>query len=413
MIGSDSPQSGGTLRAAWPGWQFIVLVLLLAFPSSGFMQKHGGLAGVVGYVAVVAVVLYSLWRFGACVAPWLGRYFGGLSVLLVAGLAVGFAMVHPIEDGRGIGRSSDRDDALNLAVTRMADGQSPYYPSDKFAGPLSVLPGAVVLAAPFVALGNSGYQNLFWLAAFLVAAWWWCRDRALALCLLSVPLALSPAALYEYVSGGDLLANGIYVAVFFLSALRAWSNPRGGRWSSWLACVLLGLGLASRPNFLLLMPLFGAVLWRTVGLRQAAVAAGLVVMVSVALTLPFYLHDPAGFTPLLARGKLAIIDHVMPSASMVMIGVTAGLAVFGGCWMWLFPAAELQRSFFRWSTAVTMCPMVCAVALATVWSGHLDFGFMGDRFGLMYVPFALLGWGGQWLLGCESLRIGAGKEPTA
>jgi hypothetical protein len=413
MIGSDSPQSGGTLRAAWPGWQFIVWVLLLAFPSSGLMQKHSGLAGVAGYVAMVAVVLWLLWRFGACVAPWLRRYFWGLSVLLLAGLAVGFAVVHPIEDGRGLGRSSDRDDALNLAVTRMAEGQTPYYGSDKFAGPLSVLPGAVVLAAPFVALGNSGYQNLFWLAVFLGAACWWCRDRALALCLLGVPLLLSPAALYEYVSGGDLLANGIYVAVFFLVALRAWSNPQRSRWSGWLACVLLGLGLASRPNFLLLMPLFGALLWRTVGVRQAAVAAGLVVMVSVALTLPFYLHDPAGFTPLLARGKLAVIDHVMPSASMVMIGLTALLGILGGWWMLLFPAAEWQQSFFRWCTGVTICPMVCAVALASVWGGQLDFGFMGDRFGLMYVPFALLGWGGRWSLGIESLRIGEAKEPTA
>jgi len=29
--------------------------------------------------------------------------------------------------------------------------------------------------------------------------------------------------------------------------------------------------------------------------------------------------------------------------------------------------------------------------------GAPDFGFLRDRFGLMYIPFALLGWGGSWL----------------
>jgi hypothetical protein len=39
--------------------------------------------------------------------------------------------------------------------------------------------------------------------------------------------------------------------------------------------------------------------------------------------------------------------------------------------------------------------MVCAVLFASWINGHLDFGFLSDRFGLMYVSFALLGWGGH------------------
>ena len=391
----------------------MLLVLLLAFPSTGFIQKYAGLAGVVTYVALVAMVLLVTRRLGACVAPWLRRYFRGLTVLVMGGLAVCFIIVYPIENGRGVGKSSDRDDGLNLAVTRMADGKSPYYASDKLAGPLSVLPGAIVLAAPFVALGNSAYQNLFWLAVFLLAVCLTFRDQALALVMLAVPLAVSPAAQYEYISGGDMLANGIYVALFFLLALKLWSKPDASAWLRWLAGVLLGLGLASRPNFLLLLPLFVAVLWRTAGLRRAVVAGGVVTLVALAITLPFYLNDPAGFTPLLARHKLAIIDDVMPWASKAMIGMTAALGMLGAWALLRSTAKDLMLPFFRWCALVTLCPMVCAVVLFSLVNGHLDCGFMRDRFGLMYVFFALLGWGGQLLNQAQPYRIFGVESPIS
>ena len=325
--------------------------------------------------------------------------------LVVEKQALGFAIVYPIENRGGLGKSSDRDDGLNLAVTRLADGQTPYYGSNKKAGPLSVLPGGIALAAPFVALGNSAYQNLFWLAAFLFGACWMLKDRALALVLLTVPLAVSPAALYEFISGGDMLANGIYVALFFLLAIKLWSDPDRGVAVKWLACVVLGVGLASRPNFLLLTPLFGAVLWRAAGWRQALAAVAVVGLVAAAITLPFYLHDPAGFTPL-----LAVIDEVMPWASKAMIGMTALLGLVGAWCLLKSTTGEVTEGFFRWCTLVTLCPMVCAVGLFSLTSGHLDFGFMRDRFGLMYVFFALLGWGGK---GLWSPFIGGNKTQEA
>ncbi|KAB2641458.1 MAG: hypothetical protein DVB26_04960, partial [Verrucomicrobia bacterium] len=380
-----------TRRAAWPGWDFLALLLLLAFPSTGFVQKYTGLAGVAGYVGVVAIVLLTIRRFAACLAPFLRRRFRLLSVTALAGLAVGFAIVYPIENRGGFGIGSDREDGLNLAVTRLAEGKTPYYKPSKNAGPLSVLPGGIILAAPFVALGNSAYQNLFWLAALLLGACWMFKDRALALVLLTVPLAVSPAALYEFISGGDMLANGIYVAMFFLLTLGLWTAPRRVGMAKWLACVLLGVGLASRPNFLLLIPLFGALLWRVVGWRQALAAVAVVGGVATAITLPFYLHDPAGFTPWLARQKLAVIDEMMPWASKAMIGTTALLGILGAWVLLRANVGDMTQTFFRWCTLVTVWPMVCAVGLSSLVTGHLDFSFMRDRFGLMYVFFALLG----------------------
>jgi hypothetical protein len=54
-------------------------------------------------------------------------------------------------------------------------------------------------------------------------------------------------------------------------------------------------------------------------------------------------------------------------------------------------------AFFRWCTFVTLTPIVCAILFSSFVHGAPDFGFLRDRFGLMYIPFALLGWGGSWL----------------
>lgn len=385
---SSAPNDGA--KYGHPLW---MLALLLAFPSLGFVQKYTGLAGAAVYVALVIGLVFVtavLWRRAA---PWLRQHFRKLAVLSILGLAAGFVILNPIEDGRGPGKSSDRDEGLEMAVTRMAQGETPYYPSNRIAGPLSVLPGSMFLAAPFVALGNSGYQNVFWLAVFLIAACAYFRDTAAALYLLTVPLGLSLAAQYEFVSGGDLISNGIFVAVFFLLALQSWSVSTTPAWQRWLACLLLGVGLASRANFILLVPLFGAAMWRLAGWKNAVTTTALVGLTAAAVSLPFYLHDPAGFTPLLTRQKLAGADHTFPWASHAMIGMTV-LAAMLGAWLILCrkPARTIPL-FFRCCTWVTLTPILAAVLLSSWISGFPDFSFLRERFGLMYVFFAILGWG--------------------
>ena len=374
----------------------LVFALLLAFPSAGFVQKYSGLAGVTAYGIAVTAVVFFIRKFSDRSAPWCRRHFRVLGAVVLVGLAIIFAIGYPIEDRRGPGKSSDRDQGLNLAVSRLAHGKTPYYPPGSEAGPLSVLPGSILLAAPFVALGNSAYQNWFWLAVFLVCAVRLFRDHALGLCLLAIPLALSPAAQYEFISGGDLIANGIFVAAFSLLALNQWSNPSAPAWSRWLSCALLGVALASRANFLLLTPLFGTIIWRIAGFRNALAAATLVVLTAAAITLPFYLNDPAGFTPLLSKQKLAGVDHALPWASTAMIGATLLAAILCAWRLFANRGNEPTTAFFRGCTIVTLTPMVGVVVFSSAIHGHPDFAFMTDRFGLMYVFFALLGWGGRW-----------------
>jgi hypothetical protein len=371
-----------------------VLALLLAFPSTGFIQKHAGLGGVAAFVVVVIGLVIVTASFTRRFAPWLEQHFRWLAALAITGLAAGFLILHPFEDGRGPGKSSDRDEGLEMAVTRLAQSETPYYPSNRVAGPLSVLPGSILLAAPFVALGNSGYQNVFWLAAFLFAASGFLKNKPAALYLLTIPLAVSVAAQYEFVSGGDLIANGIFVALFFLFALTVWENPSSSGWRRWPACLLVGVALASRANFLLLIPLFSAAVWRAGGVMSAFKVTNLTLATTAAIILPFYLNDPAGFSPLGSRNKLSFADDSLPWASTAMIGLTILTAGLSAWWLLKQRTKEPKIAFFRCCTLVTLTPMLCAVVVSTWMNGSVDFGIMKDRFGLMYVFFALLGWGG-------------------
>jgi hypothetical protein len=371
--------------------------LLIGFPSTGFVQKYAGVSGVAAYFAGVAIAVGLVGWLGRWLARPKGRHFPIIAVAVVAALLTAFIGLHPLEDGKGPGKSSDRDEALELAVTRMAAGQTPYYPpGNPEAGPLSVLPGSILAAAPFVAFGKAGYQNVAWLALLLFALRKRFQDEALALCLLIVPLAVSPAAQYEFVSGGDLIANGIFVALLFLFAVESWSSPVTSRAKRGLACVLLGVALASRPNFLLLMPLFCVTVWRARDFRQACLAGLWTGLTSVALILPFYWHDPAGFTPLKAKQKLAVADAVLPGASHWMIGLTLLAALVASWWLWRKRNGDSITDVCRGCALVTLTPMLAAVAMASWANGRLDFEFMRDRFGLMYLFFALFGWGGEW-----------------
>lgn len=384
---APSPESPGATTG------LVVLAALITFVSSGLVHKYAGTAGVVVHLAVVTAVLFAARRVGGWISGFCEKHFKVLAGLACVVLAVGFVVTHPMEDSRGPGKSSDRDEGLNLAVTRLLHGETPYYPPNPVAGPLSVLPGSITLAVPFVVAGDSAWQNLFWLPVFLVVAWRYLGDKTAALLLLAIPLGLSPSMLYEFVSGGDLITNAIFVSVFFVFAIHAWTTASSAPWLRILACVLLGIALASRANFVLLIPPFAALVWRESGFRAALVASAITGCVVLAITVPFYLNDPAGFTPFLSKQKLAVADSKLPAASTLLVGVTALASLAATAYLLLRRGGETSTRFFRCCTLITLTPMVCVVVIATVLNGQPDFTFMRDRFGIMYLFFAFLGWG--------------------
>jgi hypothetical protein len=387
MNGNTEARCGGRAGLA-------SLYFLFFLASSGFFQKNTGLPGVIAYAAVLAVGGYAWWRFRHSLKAWIDKRYALWASLFLVGLVTVFAVGYPIEDSQGVGRSSDRDQGLNAAATLLLKGEYPYYPPREDAGPLSVFPGAILLAIPFVALfGNSAYQNFFWLAVLLWIALRSRGRRSEALLLLVCAFALSPSLQYEFVSGGDMLSNGIYIALALGLFLRSWSQSDSDPALRIAAAVFLGLALSSRPNLLLLIPLAGGALWRRVGFTNAAGVCALAVAAFAAVSLPFILKNPDGFTPFSAGNKLALIDSELPWGSMSLHLVSAAVSITGGLWLILARKPAEDPAVFGLAAWVTAVPMIGAVALYSVIRGVPDFGFMHPRYGLMYLFFALWAWG--------------------
>src|SRR5262249_42838373 len=155
----------------------------------------------------------------------------------------------------------------------------------------ALLPGAVLLALPFVLAGNSAYQSLFWLGMYFLILRAYLRSTRSALFLTWTLLAVSPSVLQQVVTGGDHPANTIYVLAFTLG-VAAWV-PRldVAAWKKLLLAGLLGIGLSSRANFLFLFPLVYSQVAQETGWKRAAIY-GLVTCAAFAVvTLPFWLYD--------------------------------------------------------------------------------------------------------------------------
>jgi len=204
----------------------------------------------------------------------------------------------PNVGGVPMGGGSDRDDALDLAARELMHGRYIYYPKTYHGNRISPLPGAVFLSVPFVLIGKSAYQNLFWLLILFLTIRFYMKDGRLALLVFWSIFALSPVALQQLVTGGDLLANVIYVLAFTLLLISVTRSPDANIWVKIMSAILLGIGLSSRANFLLVLPLVFSLLGQNIGWREAAKYSAIVVVTFAAVTLPFYLYDPEGFTPL-------------------------------------------------------------------------------------------------------------------
>ena len=253
-------------------------------------------------------------------------------------------------------------------MTELLHGRYPYYVRTYLGNAVHEMPGMLLLATPFVLLGNSAYMNLFWLPVFFVILDRELDDTRRALLTLWMVLALCPAVMQQIVTGGDSLANGIFVAASLWLLVRAKSSP-----ARTAAAVLLGLALSSRANFLLVIPTAFGYMGRKFGWTRAINDLGVAAITFLAVTVPFYWHDPAHFMPLEGADRLTRFNEILPHLGEG-IGV-AGLLL--AIWLgWrsdlLFPSCALVQGSF--------------VVIGTVLS--CDVGYSG--YGVFFLFFALL-----------------------
>jgi hypothetical protein len=269
-------------------------------------------------------------------------------------LAILYAILYPISQRHIVGVGSDSEDALRVTATQLTHLHYPYYPRTYLGNPISPMPGAVILAIPFYFLGRVSLQNVVWLAAFSLFCTEFFRFRSTALAFLVIFVFGSACTLDEFVVGDDYFTNVCYICVAVFLFLRTYEKDSAG-WQHGLCGILLGVTLSSRAIYVVIPPLVLAyILQCQRGSIRAWRSFALPILVAAAVTLPFYLYDPAHFSPLHIRGKL---NFLAPREQGMMLVGLPMLAVIVSC-TGFFIRLTMSRLFLiaGISTAVIVLP---------------------------------------------------------
>lgn len=361
----------------------LAFVGFLILPSTDIAQKYGGPVGLAAYLVLGALGLALACSHREAINGFLAArpaaQVRAAAVVVTVAVVLAFAVLHPIANSGAVGGGSDADEALNLAARELLAGRPPYTPRTYLENPISPMPGAVLLAAPFVWLGTSAYQNLFWLAVFAWALTRWVGDSRRALLLFCVMFAASPTLLRMLAIGSDHLSNAVYVLVGVLWLLRP-GPRRSAIGGGWLAAVFLGVALSSRANLLSLAPCVAAALVARFGWGPALARGAVVAAAFSAVTLPVYLWDAEGFSPLHTANKLARLDTAVPHASALILAVTGLVALLAGARQLRTPS---DSALLRDGGLILGIPVLAGALVDSYASGKPELGF------LLYGSFAL------------------------
>jgi hypothetical protein len=364
----------------------IGLALCLLIPSTGTIQKYFGTQGALAYILVglPALLLILRWILPTFISNLTEKQAFWLALLTFFFLVLAFAVLYPIANSGTINSGSYADEALNIAASELLHGRYPYYQKTYLGNLISPLPGAILFAAPFVLLGNSAYQNLFWLAVFFIFAIRYFKGGVLALTLLWIILVFSPSVLQNLVTGVDYLANTIYVLLLMWWVIRSVSDGTAPAWRKIISSALLGIGLSSRSNFLLLTPLLFSALVQNAGWKPAIKYTVVMCLSFLAVTIPFWLYDPQGFTPLIQQTKKVAQYPVLPFGGIIIPSVAGVIAL----------ALSFQRmnrdnvTLFRNCAIVQAFPVLCVIILSSLQAGSLFLILSG--YGIFFLFFGAL-----------------------
>lgn len=349
--------------------------------SAATIQKYGGTASTCAYLVVLLGAVPSLLRIG------ISRFPRPTSTILLAAaaslvaLAVLFFLLYPHANTHTPGVGSDRDDAADMGAHALLRGQWPYYGRTYLGGTVSQLPGLLLLAVPFVALGHSAYAAFFWLPVLFVLLWQLRGDGRESLLLSWLALLASPVLVREVVTGGDLLANT--VSVMLAMVLVAFALERGHRWRVVLAGLFLGFVLSSRLNFLFALLPLAVLAWRRYGVRRSLeflvpTAAGF-----AAVTLPFWVGRDS-FPPLTSSDHLSAFDGSIPGGQSLVLALAVVLAVA----LALIGPSRLGSVFAQ--AAVVQAFFVVVVGVhEVIQAGTFDLTDLTPGYGLPVVLLAL------------------------
>jgi hypothetical protein len=383
--GTHSSQPGieGSSPCHSDSWLVAGVAALLIVSGSDQVDKYLGAAGVGVYAAIVVVAVWFTHRWLVPRFWSMGRRTAlALAILTIALAGLAFGVLYHVADAGIVGGGSDSDDALNLATRALLHGQYPYHVRTYLGAGATYLPGSLLLALPFTILGNAAYQNLFWMAVLLwvVAT---IVDVRLALLLVWTVFALCPRVGQLIITGGELLASGIYVPVAVLFAI----EPPGLRWWNrhwWIRCALLGLAVSSRINYLLLIPVILAAIARQRGWRRAIESGAVIAATMIVVIGPFWLYDPAAFWRACIEQQNAAAAQLLPSAQLLVPLLSAAFALAAA-----IPPGSSRSNLLLRCVAIQAFPVLLLVAVSSVRLGAPNFIYAG--YGIHFLFFGLLG----------------------
>ena len=366
--------------------------VFLLVPSFDTVFKYTGIKGILAYFLAGTFLLLIGDRF---ILPIIQTKLTEkhANILVVFTLIALIAMVvyaYPLANSGRYGNGSDSDDALIIGASELLKVHYPYYLQTYLGNNVSPMPGAILFAVPFVLVGMFPFQNVFWFIILFIFVRQISGSSNFSLGLLWVILLFSPTVLWNFVTGSDYASNSIYVVFFIWVLVRKASDQTAAEWKRLIPAILLGVALSSRSNFLLLLPLLLSVLVQTAGWRPAIKYLAVSGVSFLLVTVPFWLYDPQGFTPLYAQGsKVRGLNEVLPFAGIIIPASALLLASILSLQNLKMDCAR----FFRNCAIVQLFVLLFTCGVSSIKLGNLDL-FLGQAgYGMFTLFFGTIaGW---------------------
>ncbi|MDT7744584.1 MAG: hypothetical protein QOE59_3662 [Actinomycetota bacterium] len=348
--------------------------VVLAVVSTHLATNLGGLSVVVVYAVAAGLMTLLLVPLATDLlrrAPsWV---LPALVVACLTALVTVFVVGVPVAANPILGVGSDRANALDVALSELAAGRYPYAATTYLQNPITPLPGALVLAAPFrFLLGSAAWQNVAWTALLLpiLGGGWRLRPGPTVLWLLTVVGALE--VWREFIIGDDLVTGAVPALAAVMWTLRV-TDAGSGRVLT-AAAVALGVTTCTRPHLALVVVIVAVAVGLRSGRRRGLLVGGVAAAVWAVLIVPFLLGGLARFSPLHVAAKVTAQRGL--SVGIVVIALAAALLL--GAVLWRLRPASAEA--VGWLCAAVMfAPSVLSLARALVetgamWSADLTLG---------------------------------------
>lgn len=351
----------------------LALSLVLSFSSFHF-QKSLGIIGLLVYPITVFIILLlvnrNLNKLLFLINKFNPKFIFSIFFLF---LVIAYSLWYPYENIRSKG--TDRDEALNQAVEEIISLHYPYNVRTYVEGrphelrldnnPITVLPGSILFAIPFVLLGNSSYQNFFWLIVLFVFLGNYYRSYSNSLLFIMSNLLLCGTFLFQILIGSDYIANSIWVLIFTIIVVK---YSKVFNFKTVVFDILLGIGLASRFNFLIILVPLAFYFYLANDFRNTAKHTGIIIITFLIFTLPFMFYDFSNFTPIYYSNPFSQYNRIIPYSSIIF-PVAATILLF----FFSLHLKNNKQNVFQAISIGLLIPVLLIVTLDSVSLGKVTF----------------------------------------